>query len=67
MNKLLGYRYTIHEMYPVKDGDGISKPILSYDRIELAQDVLDALHRNDINFTVYVIMAEPVYSSKASA
>lgn len=67
MSELLGYRYSIHEMYPVKDGDGISKPILSYDRLEAAQDVLDAMNRNDIDFTVYVIMVEPVYSSKASA
>jgi len=62
--KVLGYRYSIHEMYPVTDGDGISKAIVYRDRIEDVQIVLDALYKTDINFTVYVIMAKPIYAKE---
>ena len=63
MNKLLGYRYTIHTMHPVKDGDGISKPMIARDNIKDIQTIYDALVSTDIDFTVYVIMAQPVRAS----
>ena len=63
MNKLLGYRYTIHEMYPVEDGDGISKALICRDNIVDIQTILDALNSTDVDLTVYVIIAQPVFSS----
>ena len=62
MAKLLGYRYCIHEMYPVENGDGISKPILWFDTLSATQEVLDVIQKHDLNFTVYIIVAQPVRS-----
>lgn len=62
MAKIRGYRYYIVEMYPgeAPGTDCISK-ILMYDNLESAQDVLDAMNRNNFNFSCYYILMDPVY------
>lgn len=62
MAKVRGYRYYIVEMYPTDEDnqDCISK-ILMYDNLESAQDVLDAMNRNNFNFSCYYILMDPVY------
>ena len=55
----MNYYYAIHEIYPVEDGDGISKAIVIRDTLEAIQTVLDALTSTDVNFTVYVIVLTP--------
>jgi hypothetical protein len=49
-------------MYPgeAPGTDCISK-ILMYDNLESAQDVLDAMNRNNFNFSCYYILMDPVY------
>jgi hypothetical protein len=58
-----GYRYYIVEMFPgdVPGQDVVSK-ILMYDNLESAQDVLNAMNRNNFNFSCYYILMDPVYA-----
>ena len=60
-----GYRYYIVEMFPgdVPGQDVVSK-ILMYDNLESAQEVLDAMNRNNFNFSCYYILMEPIYERR---
>ncbi|UCF70841.1 MAG: hypothetical protein JSW49_00770 [candidate division WOR-3 bacterium] len=62
MAKVLGYRYYIVEMFPTDEsGQDVVSKILMYDNLESAQDVLDAMNRNNFNFSCYYILMDPVY------
>lgn len=62
MAKVRGYRYYIVEMFPTdKSGQDVISKILMYDNLESAQDVLDAMNRNNFNFSCYYILMDPVY------
>ena len=65
MANLLGYRYCIVEMTPgdLPAWDQVRR--LDYrDNIKDAQTIIDALEATDIDYSVYAILAEPVYSTK---
>jgi gamma-glutamylcyclotransferase (GGCT)/AIG2-like uncharacterized protein YtfP len=67
MAKIRGYRYYIVEMYPGQaPGEDIVTKILMYDNLESAQDVLDAMNRNNYNFSCYYILMDPVYEREVA-
>lgn len=66
MAKVRGYRYYIVEMFPTDEpGQDVVSKILMYDNLESAQDVLDAMNRNNFNFSCYYILMDPVYEREA--
>ena len=64
MARIKGYRYNIVEMFPTEDNADVVERILTYDSLESAQDVMDALNRNNFNFSCYYILMDPVYESE---
>ena len=64
MARIKGYRYNIVEMFPTEDNADVVERILTYDTLKSAQDVLDALNRNNFNFSCYYILMDPVYESE---
>ena len=67
--KVRGYKFHICKMAPNCDDqwrDCIM--FMDYrDNIEDAQKIMDVLQETDINWTVYYILAEPVYESRSIA
>lgn len=61
MAKIRGYHYQIVEMYPNADNEDCVAPILTFDSIESATEVLEVLEKHNYNYTVYVIMLKPVW------
>ena len=64
MGRIRGYHYTIVEMFPNADNEVVVQKILMYDNLESAQEVLDAMNRNNFNFSCYYILMEPIYERR---
>ena len=62
LTKVLGYRFKVCEMTPGPESGIDCVRFLDYrDNLEDAQKIINVLNETDINFSVYVILAEPVY------
>ena len=64
MAKIRGYHYQIVEMYPNANNEDCVAPILTFDCLEAATEVLEVLEKHNYNYTVYVIMLKPVWDMK---
>jgi len=66
MARIRGYHYQIVEMYPNADCEDCVSPILTFDTLEAATEVLETLEKHNYNYTVYIIMLKPVWERRES-
>ena len=59
--KIRGYMYTIVEFSSVDAGWESFRKLITYDRLEYASSVIEALEKVNYNFTCYGIILTPVW------